>query len=114
MFFKSGREPSHILHLAEEAFNDVAHGVEVLVVWDGVSCVALGWNDGESTFFSDLAPDIGTAISFIGDDGERGLSPIHEAFDHFAVVGVTSADLKAVRAALCVYSNVNFACATAA
>jgi hypothetical protein len=50
VLFESGREPSHILHLAEEAFDDVPHGVEVLVVGNRVPRIALGWDDRNSAF----------------------------------------------------------------
>jgi len=34
VFFKSGCQPSHVFHLAEEPLDDIAHGIEVLVMWD--------------------------------------------------------------------------------
>jgi hypothetical protein len=34
VFFEAGCQSSHVFHLAEEAFDDVAHCIEVLVVLD--------------------------------------------------------------------------------
>lgn len=33
-FFEACYEPSHVLHFAEEALNDVAHGIEIGIVRD--------------------------------------------------------------------------------
>ena len=41
VFFKSGCQPSHVFHFAEEAFDDVAHGVEVWIVSDRVFSIGL-------------------------------------------------------------------------
>lgn len=41
VFFKASGEPAHVLHFAEEAFDNVAHGIEVLVMSDRIARITL-------------------------------------------------------------------------
>ena len=76
--------------------------------------VALGWNNGQCTFISNLLPDFCTAISLVGNDGQWRYFPIEEGVYHLAIVKLTTADFQSKRAAFGIYGRVNPTCATAA
>ena len=113
-FLEPGCEPSHVFHLAEEAFDDVAHGVKARVVRDGVPCIGFGGNDGQPAFVGDIAPDLRAALGFVQDHRQRRRLPVKEDIHDLAVVNMAAGDLDPQRPAVLVYGHVNFACATAA
>lgn len=114
VFLEARCEPSHVFHFAEEAFDDVAHGIKVGVVLCGIAGVTLCRNDAYSAFIGDLLPDLGAAISLIGDDRERRLLPVKKGKHHLTIVDIPARDGQAQGATLGVYSSVNFARATSA
>ena len=114
MFLKPRWQSSHILHLAEEALNDVAHGIDVLVMGDWSLGIAFRWDHRQCAPVCDLASYFGAAIGFVRDDGQRWFRPVQKGIHDVAVMDVSAGDLQPVRATLGVYGHVNFACATAA
>ena len=76
MFLKPCWQSSHILYLAEEALNDVAHDIDVLVMGDWSLGIAFRWDHRQCAFFGDLASYFGAAIGFVRDDGERWFRPV--------------------------------------
>ena len=105
---------SHIFHFAEEAFDDVAHRIEIGIVRRRITGVALCRNDAQRALFCDLPPDHPAAIGFISDDRERRLFPVQKGMHHLAVVNIPARYSQTQGAAFGVYSSVNFACATSA
>ena len=106
-------EPSHVFHLAKEAFDDIAHGVEIGVVRGGISRIRLGGDDRQRAFIGDILSDLRAAVSFVQNHLQGRLLPVKKRIHHLAVVNMTAGDFDAQWLAVLVYGHVNFACATA-
>jgi hypothetical protein len=94
-FLEAGCEPSHVFHFAEEAFDDVALGVEIFVVGDRFSRIALRRNDGDGTFIGNLLPDLAAAVGFVGNNGEWLIVPVEKCIHHLAIVQISTAYFQA-------------------
>ena len=103
-----------VFHFTEEAFDDVAHGVEIGIVRRRITGVTLCRNDAQRTLFCDLPPDHPAAIGFIGDDRERRLCPVQKGMHHLAIMHIPAGYGEAQGSAFGIYSSVNFARATSA
>lgn len=113
-FLEAGGQSTHVLHSAEEALDDIAHGVEVLVMGGRFSGIRLGGNDRKRSFIGDLASYPVGCVSLVCDDGEWLGSPAGEGIEHLAVMELTAGNLQSERPSVFVYGRVNLTCAAAA
>lgn len=79
-------EASHILHVSEEAFDNVPVSIEARIVRFRLSFVALRRDHSEGSFVGDLLSYPPAAISLVADDGERRVIPVEEVRHHLAVM----------------------------
>lgn len=93
-FLEAGCEPAHVLHPAEETFDDISHGVEVRVVCNRFTGIRLCRNDGKRTIVGNLTPDPIGRVGLVGDDGERLCLPAREGVEHLAVMELTTGNLQ--------------------
>ncbi len=108
-FFEPCGQPSHVLHGAEEALDDVAHPVEVGIVRDRRFDVDLRGNDRESSFIGDGFSDRAGVIGLIGDNGQRRSWPVQQIRQYLDVMNLAAGDNKASGAATLIDYGVNFA-----
>ena len=90
VFFEAGGQSAHILHLAKEPLDDIAHGIEISIVRDRFSGVTFGRNNAQCAFFGDLCSDFTAAISLVCNDGERGLIPVQKSVHHLAIMNIAA------------------------
>ncbi len=112
-FFEACCEPSHVLHGAEEALDDVAYFVETGVMGDGLSGVALRWNDRQSAVIGNET-DGARAVGLVGDDGKRRSGAFEKARQDLTVMDLAAGDDKAPGTTVFIDYGVNLACAAAA
>jgi len=108
-FFEPCGQSSHILHGAEETFDDVAHPVEVDVVRYRRFGVDLRRNDRESALIGDGFSDRACVIGLVGDDGQRRSRPVQQVRQNLSVMNLAAGDNKASGAAMLIDYGVNFA-----
>jgi len=80
----------------------------------GVSRVALIGDNSQCAFLCNGLPDFGTAVGFVGNNGEGWFFPVKKSMHQFAVMNMAAADSQSDRSASCVYGRMNLTCATAA
>ena len=76
---------------------------------DRFSGVAFGWNDAQCALIGDLPSDFGTAVSFVGDDGERRLIPVQKGVHHLAIMNISARNSEPQGTTTRIYSGMNFA-----
>ena len=113
VFFEAGGQSAHILHLAKEPLDDIAHGIEISIVRDRFSGVTFGRNNAQCAFFGDLCSDFTAAISLVCNDGERRLIPVQKGVHHLAIMNIAARYGEPQGAALGIYGSVNLARPTA-
>lgn len=90
MFFETCCKPSHILHAAEEPFDNIAHGVERFVMRDRISGIGFGRDDGQRGLVCDLLSDFGAPVSLVGHNSQRRFPPVQKQMHHPTVMDVSS------------------------
>ena len=113
-FFESCCQPSHVLHSAEEALDDIAHGVESRVMGNRFARIAFRRNDSERAFISYVLANLSAAVGLISDNCEGWLFPVEKGAHHLTVMDMAASNFDPQRAALCIYGRMNFTCATSA
>ena len=93
-FFETCCEPAHVFHGAEKALDDVAHFIETRVMGDGLSGVALIWNDRQSPVIGNELADGARAVSLVGDDGKRRSGALEKVRQDLTVMDLAAGDDK--------------------
>ncbi len=108
-FFEPCGQSSHVLHGAEESFDDVAHSIEVDVVRYRRFGVDLRRNDRESALISYRFSNRVGVIGLIGDDCERRFRSVQQVQQNLAVMNRATGDDESPGAAMLIDYGVNFA-----
>jgi hypothetical protein len=95
--------------IAEEAFHDVAHSIEIGIVWYRFADIAFGRDDAQCAFICDLSSNFAASVSFVGDDGERRLAPVPKGVHHLAVMNIAARYGEQQGTTMRIYSGVDFA-----
>ena len=94
-FLVAGSQPAHVFHAAEEALDEVAHGVDVLVVRYLDFGIGLRRDHRERAFVGDSLADCGAAVGFVRDDCCGWNVPIEKGVKRLAIMGLCASDLDA-------------------
>jgi len=83
-------------------------------MWYGFTSIAFRGDNGKGTFVSNVLPDLGATIGFIGDESQRWAFPIEKSMHQLAIMNMAATDSEPDRSAFLVYSRMNLTCATPA
>ena len=81
---------------------------------DRFAGIAFGRDNAHCALISDQPSDFGAAVCLIGDNRDRRFIPVQKGMHHLAIMDIAARYGEPQGTAMCIYSGVNFARATAA
>jgi len=113
-FLVTCRQAAHVFHPAKEPLDEVPHGVDIWVMWDGLAGIGLGWDNRNCAFVRDGLSDRFAGIGLICNDSSRRFLPPDKGFKCLAIMGLRPGYRDAQWSPGVIYSDVNLTAATAA